>query len=174
MKYVLGSYRDGGGARRTALVVDDVLYALSEALGADGPTWARGSFEGVIVHGDEASSMLESLPAPASSPISAKLDAPLRPTRIFAAASNYVELADEMGTVIAAKKDGNPCMFTKIEHDGDRSRRHGPHSTGVEKNRLERSSSASSSANAAVASRSKMRSITWRATPWSTTSRRAI
>jgi len=39
--------------------------------------------------------------------------APIRPPRIFAAASNYVEHAKEMGTVLAQKADSNPYIFIK-------------------------------------------------------------
>lgn len=39
--------------------------------------------------------------------------APIRPPRIFAAASNYVEHAKEMGTVLAQKAESNPYMFIK-------------------------------------------------------------
>ena len=115
MKYALASYRGhDGGSRRAALVIDEVLYDLVDAFGADAPSWACGSLDDVVARWDEAGAVLESLSAPASQPISGKLDAPLRPTRIFAAASNYVEHADEMGTVLAAKKDSNPYMFTKM------------------------------------------------------------
>ena len=43
----------------------------------------------------------------------AAISAPIRPPRIFAAASNYVEHAKEMGTVLAQKSDSNPYMFIK-------------------------------------------------------------
>ncbi len=116
MKYALASY-DDNGSRRAALVVDETLYDLADAFGVDAPSWARGSVDDVVAHWEEASEWLESLESmskPASNPVSGKLDAPLRPTRIFAAASNYIEHADEMGTVLAAKKDSNPYMFTKM------------------------------------------------------------
>ena len=116
MKYALASYYDNG-SRRAALVVDETLYDLADAFGVDAPSWARGSVDDVVAHWEEASESLESLESmskPASNPVSGKLDAPLRPTRIFAAASNYIEHADEMGTVLAAKKDSNPYMFTKM------------------------------------------------------------
>jgi len=41
------------------------------------------------------------------------LRAPIRPPRIFAAASNYVEHAKEMGTVLAQKAESNPYVFIK-------------------------------------------------------------
>ena len=45
-----------------------------------------------------------------------KLQAPFRPHRIFCAASNFVDHADEMGTVLAAKVDSKPYMFLKLQN----------------------------------------------------------
>jgi 2,4-didehydro-3-deoxy-L-rhamnonate hydrolase len=45
-----------------------------------------------------------------------KVLAPYRPERIFCAASNYVEHANEMGTVLAAKADSKPYMFLKLRN----------------------------------------------------------
>ena len=42
-----------------------------------------------------------------------KLCLPFQPTQIFAAASNYIEHANEMGTVLAAKAASKPYMFIK-------------------------------------------------------------
>lgn len=44
-----------------------------------------------------------------------RLCAPFRPGRIFCAASNFVDHADEMGTVLAAKAVSKPYMFLKLE-----------------------------------------------------------
>jgi 2-keto-4-pentenoate hydratase/2-oxohepta-3-ene-1,7-dioic acid hydratase in catechol pathway len=38
---------------------------------------------------------------------------PYQPTQIFAAASNYIEHANEMGTVLAAKANSKPYLFIK-------------------------------------------------------------
>lgn len=46
----------------------------------------------------------------------AQLCAPFRPCRIFCAASNYVDHADEMGTVLAAKAESKPYMFLKLQN----------------------------------------------------------
>ncbi|EKF18183.1 fumarylacetoacetate hydrolase family protein [Nitratireductor pacificus] len=48
-------------------------------------------------------------------PDTAQLAAPFRPGRIFCAASNFVDHADEMGTVLAAKAESKPYMFLKLE-----------------------------------------------------------
>ena len=44
-----------------------------------------------------------------------KLCEPYRPMRIFATASNYVEHAQEMGTVLAAKSESQPFVFMKAD-----------------------------------------------------------
>jgi len=44
------------------------------------------------------------------------LMAPYRPERIFCAASNYVEHANEMGTVLASKAESKPYMFLKLRN----------------------------------------------------------
>jgi 2-keto-4-pentenoate hydratase/2-oxohepta-3-ene-1,7-dioic acid hydratase in catechol pathway len=41
---------------------------------------------------------------------------PYRPERIFCAASNYIEHANEMGTVLAAKAESKPYMFLKLRN----------------------------------------------------------
>jgi len=46
----------------------------------------------------------------------ARLAPPLVPERIFCAASNYVEHANEMGTVLAAKSESKPYMFLKLRN----------------------------------------------------------
>lgn len=43
----------------------------------------------------------------------ARLVQPFTPSRIFAAASNFIEHASEMGTVLAAKADSAPYVFMK-------------------------------------------------------------
>ena len=42
--------------------------------------------------------------------------APYRPERLFCAASNYVDHASEMGTVLAAKPQSKPYMFLKLRN----------------------------------------------------------
>ena len=160
---------DDGTSAAPRSSVDDVLYNLGDALG---PTRRRGHREApidVVAHwSEDAVSLLGLMAWPASRiRCRAKLDAPLRPTRVFAAASNYVEHADEMGTVLAAKKDSNPYMFTKMSTTvvgpGDVGGHSSPESA---ESRLGRSSSASSSVNEGGAFPPvTTRSSTWPATP---------
>jgi 2,4-diketo-3-deoxy-L-fuconate hydrolase len=46
----------------------------------------------------------------------ARLTAPFRPERIFCAAANYIEHANEMGSVLAGKSDSKPYMFIKLRN----------------------------------------------------------
>jgi 2-keto-4-pentenoate hydratase/2-oxohepta-3-ene-1,7-dioic acid hydratase in catechol pathway len=46
----------------------------------------------------------------------AALTAPFRPERIFCAAANYIEHANEMGSVLASKADSKPYMFIKLRN----------------------------------------------------------
>ena len=46
----------------------------------------------------------------------AALTAPFRPERIFCAAANYIEHANEMGSVLAGKADSKPYMFIKLRN----------------------------------------------------------
>lgn len=118
MSYALASYRDAraDGARRAAVVVDGALYDLTAVFGKEAPPWARGSLDDVVANRARWDDALLALDAVSDfgRPLSQTPDAPLLPARIFAAASNYVEHADEMGTVLAAKQDSNPYMFTKM------------------------------------------------------------
>ena len=90
------------------------------------PAWIDGGTDGVIAdwpeHGAEIRNIAEAASALAANDglgaaaISAdQLLAPIQPRRIFAAAANYIEHADEMGTVLAAKAESNPYIFIKAE-----------------------------------------------------------
>ena len=100
--YALASY-DADGEIRTGICRDGELYDV------------QTGDAGVVIQNWEQSAA--ELPGTASdTPVEngvARLRAPFRPGRIFAAASNYVEHADEMGTVLAAKADSNPYIFIK-------------------------------------------------------------
>lgn len=49
-------------------------------------------------------------------PKSHEVLAPFRPERIFCAASNYIEHANEMGSVLAAKAESKPYIFLKLRN----------------------------------------------------------
>jgi 2-keto-4-pentenoate hydratase/2-oxohepta-3-ene-1,7-dioic acid hydratase in catechol pathway len=110
--FALASYKDDGVVRG-AIVVDGTLYDLARALGGDASNWR---LENVFRSWSEAEAAIAEVAQERRAPVEngmEKLTAPLRPARIFAAASNYVEHAEEMGTVLAAKANSRPYMFLK-------------------------------------------------------------
>jgi 2-keto-4-pentenoate hydratase/2-oxohepta-3-ene-1,7-dioic acid hydratase in catechol pathway len=130
--YALASYEAKSG-KRIALILGSSaapeVYDLEEACRAahgdtELPEWLRPDLLTMIEswHSDQAS-IAELAASAATLAASGKLkavargidalQAPIRPPRIFAAASNYVEHAKEMGTVLAQKADSNPFVFIK-------------------------------------------------------------
>ena len=111
--FALATYRTGK-AEAPAVVVDNKLYDARQALPngvagaiADWPN-AQAAVRrlGEQARAGKLSALSEGLKA---------LTAPLRPVRIFCAASNYVEHAKEMGSVLAAKSQSKPYMFLKLQ-----------------------------------------------------------
>jgi len=111
--FALATYRTGS-AEAPAVVVDNKLYDARQALpkGVAGAIadWTKAQ-AAVRELGEQAragnlSALGEGLKA---------LTAPIRPVRIFCAASNYIEHAKEMGSVLAAKSQSKPYMFLKLQ-----------------------------------------------------------
>jgi 2-keto-4-pentenoate hydratase/2-oxohepta-3-ene-1,7-dioic acid hydratase in catechol pathway len=118
---------------RTALVLGSCespkLYDLEETYrvvsdGAPPATWVNSDLFAVIQSWHAAQNDVASFAASAEVVASGggleevdggvdSVRAPFRPPRIFAAASNYVEHAREMGTILAQKADSNPYVFIK-------------------------------------------------------------
>jgi 2-keto-4-pentenoate hydratase/2-oxohepta-3-ene-1,7-dioic acid hydratase in catechol pathway len=112
-----------------ALVLEQKLYDLDDALRAGlpaaDPAWVRGGVAAIIAQWERAQVWVK-----AAAPVAAELAAakrikpiadrpglvaaPYVPHRIFCAASNFVEHANEMGTVLAAKSESKPYMFLKL------------------------------------------------------------
>jgi len=124
----LAAYRkSGSGQSAPALAVDGQLYDLDDLRKAgikfDG-SWSRDIYA-VLEYwtghgrelkdlGDDVRRLAESKKlAPASKDAIA---APYRPERIYCAASNYIEHANEMGTVLAGKAESKPYMFIKLSN----------------------------------------------------------
>jgi 2,4-didehydro-3-deoxy-L-rhamnonate hydrolase len=112
--FALATYRTGAKGEAPAVVADNKLYDAREALpnGLAGALadWPRAQ-AAVRKLADQAregklKALSEGLDA---------LTAPLRPTRIFCAAANYIEHAKEMGTVLASKATSKPYMFLKLQ-----------------------------------------------------------
>ena len=130
--YGLASFKKKGEIR-TALVLDEQLYDLARAardLAVSG-NWMELSVNELLACWPEVNTSLDALAQEASAAVD-RLEAvilglgdlmpPLTPGRFFCAAANYVEHADEMGTVLASKSESNPYIFMKpdtalIGHD---------------------------------------------------------
>lgn len=124
--YALSTYKAESGYR-VALVLGssdapriyDLLDVHASVSGnATAPEWIKPTLAEMLEGWHADASQLDALAASAyaGSQIVGGLDAicaPIRPPRIFAAASNYVEHANEMGTVLAQKADSNPFVFIK-------------------------------------------------------------
>ena len=101
---------------------------MAEAAKAKLPAqWAQGGIPALLLDWDQARAWLEPILAGAGdlarsagmTPVgegTSTLMAPYRPERIFCAASNYVEHANEMGTVLASKAESKPYMFLKLRN----------------------------------------------------------
>ncbi|WP_116365269.1 fumarylacetoacetate hydrolase family protein [Parahaliea mediterranea] len=124
MWYALATYETGAGTA-PALVLGDTLYDLAQCWrdveGAAPPAWAA-SVGQVIATG--CATTLAQLASAASTraaagqlqalPVDARhLPAPYTPPRIFGTASNYIEHAAEMNTLLAAKSESSPYIFMK-------------------------------------------------------------
>jgi 2-keto-4-pentenoate hydratase/2-oxohepta-3-ene-1,7-dioic acid hydratase in catechol pathway len=113
-----------------ALVLGDALYDLGEAALAGvplRPEWLSGGVAAIVGGWEAAGAALpgvaravaELAKAGKLKPVpdgKGRLAAPFRAERIFCAASNYIEHANEMGTVLAAKADSKPYMFLKLRN----------------------------------------------------------
>ena len=124
--FAIGTYRSAS-TTRLALAVRGGAYDLGEAAIAAGHAaqsvaWTGGNLDEVIAQWDNRLGLIRSVALTLQSPppalksppdIAARLQAPLRPVRIFCAASNYIEHANEMGTVLAAKSTSKPYVFMK-------------------------------------------------------------
>ena len=112
--FALATYRTGGKGEAPAVVADNKLYdarqALPNGLAGALADWPRAQAAVRVLAEQAKAGKLTALGEGLSA-----LTAPLRPTRIFCAAANYIEHAKEMGTVLAAKAQSKPYMFLKLE-----------------------------------------------------------
>lgn len=122
----LATIRVAGGLV-PAIAVDHQPYALDAAASAGlhgvDPAWLSGGVRAMIGQWDRVESWLQAA-GPAVTDLAARgkiepaalsaLAAPYVPDKIFCAASNFIEHANEMGTVLAAKAESKPYMFLKL------------------------------------------------------------
>jgi 2,4-didehydro-3-deoxy-L-rhamnonate hydrolase len=129
--FALASYKQRAGTA-AAVVIDDQLYDLREAaraarVGGLDRRWSEGGVEAMIAAWPRAGAWLKKVAKPIAAAVAARklkpvgaLDrkavAPYRPQRIFCAASNYVDHAREMASVLAAKSESKPYMFLKLQN----------------------------------------------------------
>ena len=126
----LASYRDDNRVK-AAVVLDQKLYdfdAVAHATGvAAESAWSGRGIASMIGDWPAASAWLRKVEAPAREAVTSRrlaevpaaatsLEPPFVPERIFCAASNYVEHAREMGTVLASKSASKPYMFLKLRN----------------------------------------------------------
>jgi 2-keto-4-pentenoate hydratase/2-oxohepta-3-ene-1,7-dioic acid hydratase in catechol pathway len=128
-RLAFATYRRGD-ALAPAVLVGDRLYDLEQAARAGAPanpSWISLGLPAIVADWSAASrdvrTLLERTAALAAQgkldPVGGGLGAlaaPFRAERIFCAASNYIEHANEMGTVLAAKADSKPYMFLKLRN----------------------------------------------------------
>ncbi|WP_378942168.1 fumarylacetoacetate hydrolase family protein [Mesorhizobium sp. ANAO-SY3R2] len=114
---------------RPILVTEQGVYDLeliARLAGKDAEawgTWIAGGIAAMLDRWTDVAPALADLAAavveagPKYEPLGTgtKLREPYRPVRIFATASNYVEHAQEMGTVLAAKSESQPFVFMKAD-----------------------------------------------------------
>ena len=111
--FALATYR-AGKAEAPAIVVDNKLYDARQALpnGIAGAIAEWSTTQAAVRQlGEQARAGKLAAVADGAK----ALTAPIRPMRIFCAASNYVEHAKEMGSVLAAKSQSKPYMFLKLQ-----------------------------------------------------------
>jgi 2,4-didehydro-3-deoxy-L-rhamnonate hydrolase len=126
----LALYRDTQRHQgRLAIVIDGRLYDAAAARDAGAPldqAWLEQGWPALLADWKRSAPKLaEAMKKTAElashghlQPLPDGVDvlAPYRPERIFCAASNYIEHANEMGTVLASKAQSKPYMFLKLRN----------------------------------------------------------
>jgi 2-keto-4-pentenoate hydratase/2-oxohepta-3-ene-1,7-dioic acid hydratase in catechol pathway len=126
----LASQRRGHTTAPAVVVGQQQLVDLgrAEAAGVPRPAaaWVEGGVAAMLADWPRASAWLREAAGPLTEAVAAgrveatpaggAVAAPFRPERIFCAASNFVEHANEMGTVLAEKASSKPYMFLKLRN----------------------------------------------------------
>jgi len=117
--HALATYRRDG-TERAAIVVGVVVHDLDAVAAEHAPALVGRSVGDLIADWEPAGPVVAMLAdalrnraAGASAIPSTDLAAPFMPRRVFGAASNYIEHAEEMQTKLAAKADSEPYIFLK-------------------------------------------------------------
>lgn len=129
-KTAIARYSGADKQDKLALVIEGRHYDLAAASAAGlkiGDGWAAKGIGALLADWQRNAPELKSALAEAEKfardgklkaldPAAVRALAPFRPERIFCAASNYIEHANEMGTVLAAKANSKPYMFLKLRN----------------------------------------------------------
>lgn len=117
--FALATYRSQG-AERPAIATGDAIFDLTKACAATEVAIGCASVTAILENWEQVREPLFRLAgAIGSGELAgarverAALAAPFRPRRVFGAASNYIEHADEMQTKLAAKAESEPYIFLK-------------------------------------------------------------
>lgn len=116
--FALATYASENGSR-PAIKVGDTLHDLEAAGAAHGHAGVVADLTVITrdwaARQDGLSSLARAIAAGKNTAaiVGAELKAPFEPRRIFAAASNFIEHADEMKTVLATKAESEPYIFLK-------------------------------------------------------------
>lgn len=116
--FALATYASGDGTR-PAIKVGDTLHDLETAAAVHGHSAVVADLTAItrdwMARRDGLSSLARAIASGGNTPslADAALQAPFEPRRIFAAASNFIEHADEMKTVLATKAESEPYIFLK-------------------------------------------------------------
>ena len=115
--FALATRATADGPRPT-IQTGDAFHDLHDAATAHGFTAVAGDVTSILYNWEERReglfALARALAGEAGSAISAPvLQAPFVPRRIFAAASNFIEHAEEMQTKLAAKAESEPYIFLK-------------------------------------------------------------
>ncbi|WP_422061065.1 fumarylacetoacetate hydrolase family protein [Sphingopyxis sp.] len=102
---------------RPTIQVGDAFHDLGDAAQAHGASGLAADVSAIIRHWDARRdglfALARSLSVAGGTVSAPQLLAPFEPRRIFAAASNFIEHAEEMQTKLAAKAESEPYIFLK-------------------------------------------------------------
>ena len=121
--------RAGADGPRPVIQVGDAFHDLHDAAAAHGFAAAAGDVSAIIrdwdARRDPLFALARALDGVSGAMEPPRLAAPFEPRRIFAAASNFIEHAEEMQTKLAAKADSEPYIFPQDDRERRRTGRTG-------------------------------------------------
>ena len=107
----------GADGPRPVIQVGDAFHDLHDAAAAHGFVAAAGDVSAIIrdweARREPLFALARTLEGKSGAIEAPRFAAPFEPRRIFAAASNFIEHAEEMQTKLAAKADSEPYIFLK-------------------------------------------------------------